>query len=129
MFLLMNYISYQYSIYQYEVGWAHGNSSQGGASFRKTDGRIIDWGMFRNDGDMQNLIKNGLKEYFGEDRFEDDHIPFPKGYPILLSHGVKFVYATSEIKNSSYADGEPQFTISYSKIKNLMYPSLRELME
>ena len=122
-------ISYLYWISQYEIGAAHGTSSCGGATFKKSDGRIVDWGMFQNNSDLQYIIKAGLEEYFGSDRFGNEHIPLPNGYPVLLSNGVKFVYQTYELPNTSHADGQPEFNVSYSKLKGLMTSSLQEIIE
>lgn len=127
-------ISYQFSIYKYKIGWAHGSSFDGGATFNKNEGHIIDWGSFVNNDDMQKLIKDGLMEYYEDNSehfkdFENAYFSFPEGSPILLSNGVKFAYGTYEIPNTSYADGQPQFTIPYDKIKDLMSSSLRELIE
>ena len=122
-----NYITYLFGFYSYSSG-AHGIGGEGGATFIKSDGKIIDWGMFTNDSDMQRLIKNGLNEYFGDEDYDKDYTPLPAENPILLGNGVKFIYGVYEIEGTSYASGQPQFTIPYSEIKYQMNSSLCDLI-
>ena len=123
------YVTFQYTIYRYASGNVHGESNDGGATFRLTDGQIIDWGMFNNDSNMQDMIKSGFKEYFGNDDYEKEFNPLPKCNPIFLRNGVKFLYDTYEIEGTGYAQGQPQFTIPYSEIKNNMKSALKEIVE
>lgn len=122
-----NYITYLFSFYSYSGG-AHGIGGEGGATFIKSDGQIIDWGMFTNDSDMQRLIKDGLNEYFGDEDYDKDYTPLPAENPIFLGNGVKFIYGVYELEGTSYASGQPQFTIPYSEIKYQMNSFLRNLI-
>lgn len=122
-----SYVTYQFE-HEYYSGGAHGGGDDGGATFRKSDGKIIDWGMFTNDSKMQELIKAGLDEYFEGD-FEVDSTPLPKGNPILLRNGVRFIYGTWEIEGTAYVHGRPQFTIPYTELKYNMNSDLRELID
>lgn len=121
------YITFLYSFYSYSGG-AHGIGGEGGSTFKKDDGQIIDWGMFTNDADMQRLIKDGLNEYFGDENYDKDYTPLPAGNPIFLGSGVKFIYGVYELEGTGYAHGQPQFTIPYSEIQYQMKTSLRELI-
>ena len=123
------FVSYQYTEYQFRSGNAHGESHDGGATFRKSDGQVIDWGMFINGAEMKNLIKSGLNEYFDHDDYEKDFASFPECNPIFLHNGVKFLYDYYEVEGTSYAHGQPQFTIPYSQIQYQMKSSLRDLIE
>lgn len=114
--------------HEYYAEGAHGNEEGGGATFRKSDGGVINWGMFINDSKMQELIRAGLDRYF-DGTFDVDATPLPKGYPILLANGVKFVYERYEIDGTSYANGRPQFIIPYRDIKYNMNSDLRELID
>ena len=116
-----------FSFYSYSGG-AHGIGGEGGATFIKSDGQIIDWGMFTNDSDMQRLIKDGLNEYFGDEDYDKDYTPLPAENPIFLGNGVKFIYGVYELEGTSYASGQPHFTIPYSEIKYQMNSSLRDLI-
>ena len=72
---------------------------------------------------------SGFKEYFGNDDYEKEFNPLPKCNPIFLRNGVKFLYDTYEIEGTGYAQGQPQFTIPYSEIKNNMKSALKEIVE
>ena len=122
------YVSFFYSIDSYEQGAAHPSEKHGGATFRKSDGTKVDWGMFVNDAHMQAMINKGMQDFYGEDKFHGDYIPFPETPPVLTNFGVKFYYQRYEM-GMSYADGTPFFSISYSDIKGQMKPSVRELVE
>ena len=122
-----NFITYLFSFYSYSGG-AHGIGGEGGATFIKSDGHVIDWGMFTNDSDMQRLIKDGLNEFFDNEDYDKDYTPLPAENPIFLGNGVKFIYGVYELEGTSYASGQPHFTIPYSEIKYQMNSSLRDLL-
>ena len=121
-------VTVQYIIDLSEYGGGHGTDTFGGATFRKSDGLRIDWGMFMNDNNMQVQIKKGMENYFGAGNYHMDYTPFPKGSPILLDDAVKFVYQRYEL-GTSYQEGLPFFSIPYSNIRNQMKSTVRELIE
>lgn len=123
-----HFVTFEYSIYLYDSGAVHGENRSGGATFRKTDGQIIDWDMFIDDTDMREIIKTGIYEYLGDDDYDKDYSSLPECNPIFLRNGVKFLYEHYEIKGTLYADGEPSFTIPYSEIKYQMKSSLRDII-
>lgn len=122
------FVTMFYSIDAHELAAAHGNDTFGGASFLKSDGSMADWGMFINDSHMQAMICKGLREYYGDDRFDEKYVSFPDTPPILTSDCVKFVYQRYEL-GTSYAEGAPFFCIPYTAIKEQMKPSVRALIE
>lgn len=121
------FVSYFYMIDSYLKGDNHGNDAIGGATFIKDNGSIVDWGMFTNDSEMQYQIKNGMKSFYGSDKYNKDYTPFPKVGPVLLKDAVKFFYNRYEL-GGSYADGAPTFSIPYIDIEDQMNTSLRKLI-
>ena len=122
------FVSYFYMIESYLKGDVHGNDAIGGATFVKDDGSIVDWGMFKNDSEMQYQIKKGMESFYGSGNYNNDYTPFPKVGPVLLKDAVKFFYNRYEL-GGSYADGTPTFSIPYADIKDQMKSTVAELIE
>ncbi len=122
------FVSYFYIIESYLKGDVHGNDAIGGATFVKEDGSIVDWGMFKNDSEMQYQIKKGMESIYGSGNYNNDYTPFPKVGPVLLKDAVKFFYNRYEL-GGSYADGTPTFSIPYADIKDQMKSTVAELIE
>lgn len=122
------FVSIFYNLYSYEQGAAHPHELCGGASFRKSDGTMVDWGMFVHDSHMRAMMNKGMQDFYKEDKFNGDVIPLPETPPVLTYKGVQFCYQRYEM-GMSYADGTPFFTIPYSDIREQMKPSVRELIE
>lgn len=144
--------SLQHSIY---TGGAHGGNISYGKTFRKTDGKSLDWSMFDESkrGELCNLIKEGLKGYFFQNEesaagvsdealfdilflFDNPDtpeneleygIPLPQNAPWLSSRGIVFIYNEYEI--ASYADGHPSCVIPFDEIKPLMNPEGSQWLE
>ncbi len=123
------------------AGAAHPGSSQAGVTFRRSDGRRMDWSLFTGQYDkgFQRLIKGGLMHYFEVDTEEElyenlqlgseygANIPLPNSCPPLFTpRGVRFIYAEYEI--ASYAAGMPHFTIPYEDIEPFMGPVAKNLI-
>lgn len=122
------FVSYFYIIESYLKGDVHGNDAIGGATFVKEDGAIVDWGMFKNDSEMQYQIKKGMESFYGSGNYNNDYTPFPKVGPVLLKDAVKFFYNRYEL-GGNYADGTPTFSIPYADIKDQMKSTVAELIE
>jgi len=133
------WITYGYDFYEY-TGGAHGMSYDGGCSFRKTDGRRLDWGMFDQDkiDVLRKMIKDSLQvNYFKfksnneldqELLSEDDRytFPLPTTMPLFMKDGIKFTYQQYEIV--PYSDGIPGCTISYSQLDSLLSSTGKNLI-
>lgn len=130
----------KFSQYFY-AGSAHPGSAQTGITFRKSDGRRIDWSMFtgKYEEGFQRLIKGGLMQYFDVETEKElreqlqvsteygTNIPLPNLCPpIFTRHGIQFIYGEYEI--ASYAAGMPHFTIPYADIKSYMNASAQKLI-
>ena len=120
------YVTYLYSQEGY-AGGAHGWHILQGQTFRKSDGRRIDYDIFREESkdELAALVMdNVFTQYFDSDRdqFENglliennDFFPLPKSAPIFREDGVEFVYQQYEI--ACYAAGMPACVISYDLLE------------
>jgi len=120
------------------MGGAHGSFVCLGQTFRKIDGRRFDWSLVDNyaSEEFQNLIKDGLKEYFNVKTdeqlkenlmLENEYvIPLPQCPPLFEEKGITFVYQQYEI--ACYAAGLPTFTVPYEKILPLMSVTAKKLV-
>lgn len=108
-------------------GGAHGWYLMEGQTFRKSDGRRIDYDIFRSESmdELAELVKNNIfTQYFDADKnqFENsltmennDFFPLPVNAPVFREDGVEFVYQQYEI--ACYAAGLPACVISYDLIE------------
>ena len=123
-----------------DLGGAHGSYEISGQTFRKQDGRHIGWEILsRNDDEgFQQLLKDGLKEYFEVSNDEDlqqcflneedfYYIPLPKCPPIFTPEGISVQYQQYEI--AAYALGLPGFTIPYDRIRPFLNITGQRLIE
>lgn len=120
------YVSYLYTQEGYSGG-AHGWYLMQGQTFRKSDGRRIDYDIFRTElmDELADLVKDNIfSQYFESDKeqFENsltmennDFFPLPTSAPIFREDGVEFVYQQYEI--ACYAAGLPACVISYDLIE------------
>lgn len=123
------FVTYTYGGSGYSGG-AHGFATYFGQTFRKSDGRRIDYDIFRSDkqSDLVKMIKAGIEEqYFESETALEDAItmndyfgllPLPQYSPVFLENGVMFVYQQYEI--TCYAAGMPQCIIPYEQIRPLL---------
>lgn len=133
------WITYGYHCEEYSGG-AHGNSYDGGCSFRKADGRRLDWGMFDQDKlyALRTMIKDNLQvQYFNfksskdldnnllneEDRY---FFPLPETPPLFVKKGIRFTYQEYEIV--CYAGGIPTCLIPYQQIDSLLSATGKSLI-
>ncbi len=119
-------------------GGAHGWYVMEGQTFRKSDGRRIDYDIFRSESldELADLVKDNIfTQYFEADKnqFENaltmennDIFPLPVSAPIFREDGVEFVYQQYEI--SCYAAGLPACVISYDLIEPFLTQAGRSLI-
>ena len=128
-------VTFLYNSYE-TGGGAHGGAVGSGMTFRKSDGRRIDWDLFTTVK-MQSIIRDGLKEYFevktddelaGCLTLNDSYIlPMPVTPPLFGKDGIIVTYQQYEI--ASYAAGMPSFVIPYKKAKDMMNNTGKKLIE
>lgn len=123
------FVTYTLTTYT-DLGGAHPTSTSQGATFRKKDGRRVDWNMIASHYGykFQELLKDSLMEYFGADTDEElsenlldtniYNIPYPKTPPYFLEDGIAVIYQQYEI--APYAFGMPNFLLAYEESKPLM---------
>lgn len=128
-------VTFLYNSYE-NGGGAHGGAVGSGMTFRKSDGRRIDWDLFTTVK-MQSIIRDGLKEYF-EVKTDDELagcltlndsfiLPMPVTPPLFGKDGIIVTYQQYEI--ASYAAGMPSFVIPYKKAKEMMNNTGKKLLE
>lgn len=133
------YITYTLTT-DFYLGGAHGSYEVSGQTFRKQDGRRIGWEILNNDKeeDIQQLLKDGLKEYFevsDEEAFQSCflneadyyYVPLPKCPPLFTQEGILVQYQQYEI--AAYALGLPGFTIPYDRIRSCLNITGQRLIE
>lgn len=121
------------------LGGAHPTSSVIGVTFRKSDGRRLDWDIVRNyfGYRIKEIIKDKLTDYFevGTDEELEEclfeipayNIPLPQTPPFFTENGVSFIYQQYEI--SAYAYGMPNDVIPYDTIHPLLTGQAKRLIE
>lgn len=132
------FVTFEYSIYEF-TGGAHGMTTAGGQTFRKSDNGRVDWSIVENpdSSGFQNLLTQGLMKYFGTTDskelsgfllldMKDRSLPLPQCPPCFTADGVKVIYGQYEI--APYAAGISQFTIPYSDIEKYLTEDARALM-
>ncbi|MBR4647991.1 MAG: DUF3298 domain-containing protein [Bacteroidales bacterium] len=120
------YVTYLYTQEGY-AGGAHGWYLMQGQTFRKSDGRRIDYDIFRAElmDELADLVKDNIFTQYFESNTEDmenlltmennDFFPLPQSAPIFREDGVEFVYQQYEI--ACYAAGMPACVISYDLLE------------
>lgn len=131
------YVTYMYTQEGYSGG-AHGWYLMEGQTFRKSDGRRIDYDIFREESKdelAQLIMDNIFTQYFESDKkqFEslltmenNDFFPLPVSAPIFREDGVEFIYQQYEI--ACYAAGLPACVISYDLIEPFLTQAGRSLV-
>lgn len=127
------FVTYEFKKYE-DMGGAHGGTVITGMTFRKSDGRRVDWDMFTKS--MQDVIKKGLKKYFEVNTDEElenclslEHtylLPLPVNPPVFIKEGVSITYQQYEI--APYAAGLPSFILPYIEAKSLMNTTGKNLL-
>lgn len=133
-------ITYYCTAYGYQGG-AHGGTSAQNASFRCSDGMILDYNnTFRPDGiaDLIDLIREEIwVQYFEPDYPDGDmadallinplELELPATLPCFGPDGITFTYQQYEI--APYAAGMPSCTIPYDTLAPLMTPAIAQLVK
>lgn len=124
-------VTYQYEMEGY-FGGAHGARAVQGVTFRKVDGRRMDWNIFLPDKswEVQKLITKAIqKDYFeieDDKEFHDalligeyeDILPRPQTCPVYVKDGLSIIYQQYEV--APYAAGMPSCILPYETVKPLM---------
>lgn len=124
-------VTYQYEMEGY-FGGAHGARAVQGVTFRKVDGRRMDWNIFLPDKswEVQKLITKAIqKDYFeieDDKEFHDalligeyeDILPRPQMCPVYVKDGISIIYQQYEV--APYAAGLPSCVLPYDKVKPLL---------
>ena len=131
------YVTYLYTQEGF-AGGAHGWYLMEGQTFRKSDGRRIDYDIFRAESldELTELVKDNIfSQYFDSDKeqFEgsltmenNDFFPLPVNAPIFREDGMEFVYQQYEI--ACYAAGLPACVISYDLLEPFLTQAGRWLV-
>lgn len=127
------FVTYEMKKYE-DMGGAHGGTFISGMTFRKSDGRRVEWDLFTKS--MQDVIKKGLKKYFEVNTDEELEnslslentylLPLPATPPVFTKEGVLFTYQQYEI--AAYAAGLPSFIVPYDEAKSLMNSTGKNLL-
>lgn len=127
------FVTYEMKKYE-DMGGAHGGTFISGMTFRKSDGRRVEWDLFTKS--MQDVIKKGLKKYFKVNTDEELEnslslentymLPLPATPPVFTKEGVLFTYQQYEI--AAYAAGLPSFIVPYDEAKSLMNTTGKNLL-
>lgn len=124
-------VTYQYEMEGY-FGGAHGARAVQGVTFRKVDGRRMDWNIFLPDKswEVQKLITKTIqKDYFeieDDKEFHDalligeyeDILPRPQTCPVYVKDGLSIIYQQYEV--APYAAGMPSCVLPYAQVKPLL---------
>lgn len=124
-------VTYQYEMEGY-FGGAHGARAVQGVTFRKVDGRRMDWSIFLPDKswEVRKLITQTIqKDYFeieDDKEFHDalligeyeDILPRPQTCPVYVKDGLSIIYQQYEV--APYAAGMPSCILPYETVKPLL---------
>lgn len=131
-------VTYAYTLETY-LGGAHGSHFQEMQTFRKLDGRRMDWNIFQSNrlDDVRDLVSNALQKDFFEmndkdyqelkDGFMNGYFTLPQAFPVFVEKGVMFLYQEYEI--APYAAGSPQCVIPYAVLDSLLSSTGKALLE
>ena len=134
-------VTYTYLLDQY-LGGAHGGRTHYGATFRKSDGKIMTNFITNNDSSdegLNNIIKKGLMkyceidneetlyEYTWENAVTKYYAAQPEHSPCFVKDGLLFSYQEYEI--AAYAAGAPEFVVPYDEIMKYLTPSAQDLLK
>lgn len=134
-------VTFLYENYVYMLGAAHGMGSVKGATFRKTDGKIFGWNMFRHGADLQPLLNQGLKKYFNvttdeeldenllvqDDLYSAHYLPHPGTAPWIDKDGVVLMYQSYEV--APYSGGKPTVVIDMKDAEKYLTTTMNKLLK
>ena len=120
------------------LGGAHGGIiGEGALTFDKESGmRIRDFFVPGAAAQMQDLLRQGLEEYFAEAsggeeyaledflQLDGDLIPLPQWAPKPTAEGLVLTYQQYEI--AAYAAGMPSFVLSYEEAAPFLLPEAKK---
>ncbi len=111
-------------VFETYTGGAHGSHGAVGQTFRKIDGRRMDWSVFQSNRleDLRHVVKKAIQEQYFDMMDEEEfknlileeqqlYFPLPETPPCFLEEGVEFTYQIYEI--APYAAGQPSCVIPY----------------
>lgn len=123
-----------------DLGGAHPQSMELGATFSKADGKRLTWDMVSSEGmtGLKHVVKEMLKDYFNAKTDDElmncvqgvenvSEIPLPKMPPYMTEEGFVVMYQQYEI--AAYAMGMPGDTIPYKVIKPYLTDEVCKLIE
>ena len=129
------FVTYEVYRYSYITHGAHGEYSDYGVTFRRSDGRRMTHILNKVDEGLYQHIRHGLKSYFqvSSDQALADIctvdlslMPMPTFPPYLVADGVRFHYSIYDI--CTFDDGDPSFTIPYALALPYMTDEARALV-
>lgn len=125
-------------------GGAHGGETVAGASFRKSDGKKLDWDMIAAKKALMPMIIDGLKKHF-EVKTDAEVVenlllaeepaagqplsaivPYPVTTPWFSAEGLILMYQQYEI--CSYAAGMPSIVVPWKALKPLLKDEYQSLV-
>ncbi len=116
-------VTYEVYRYSYLTNGAHGEYAEYGVTFRRSDGKRMGNIIRETDPSLHALLREGLRQYFDVDTDEElqrictvdiSEPPLPTFPPYLTGSGVRFHYSIYDV--CDFDDGDPSFTIPYSRI-------------
>lgn len=130
-------VTFTVSDYSY-WGGAHGLSAYFGATFRKSDGKLLDMNMLRKSADKKigELIAKELLKYFNTKDWatlkpmlfdncgvsnHDETVRLPAQAPFVVNDSLYFVYQQYEI--APYSAGIPEAHVALKDLKGFLSPS------
>ncbi len=133
------FVTYE-SSYNLYTGGAHGSHGWTYATFRRNNGQLLGWDIFKNDAleEVCTLIESALDtDYFTKEYDEpyfanggttwDGQLRLPQGLPGFVEDGIIFQYAEYEIV--PYSFGSPFCLIPYANLRPYMTKSALQLIK
>ncbi|MCR5245262.1 MAG: RsiV family protein [Bacteroidales bacterium] len=135
------YVVFLSNDYVYQGGAHGGIIGQGGLTFDKEDGLLVEEFLQPDCQEaIQPLLRKGLTQYFSGDGItvtpeelddflllETGLIPLPAWTPFPSEEGLVFTYQQYEI--AAYAAGMPNFSIPYEEILPFLTPEAKALLD
>ena len=129
-------VTYEIYRYSYLTNGPHGEYSEYGVTFRRSDGKRLGSDIIRQtDEAFYAMLREGLRQYF--DVSSDEQLqeictvdvtepPMPTFPPYLVGNGVRFHYSIYDV--CEFDDGDPTFTIPYERIAPYLSEEATQLL-
>ena len=129
-------VTYEIYRYSYLTNGPHGEYSEYGVTFRRSDGKRLGSDIIRQtDEAFYAMLREGLRQYF--DVTSDEQLqeictvdvtepPMPTFPPYLVGNGVRFHYSIYDV--CEFDDGDPTFTIPYERIAPYLSEEATQLL-